>query len=56
MRVEQEHLPARQHQTVHAGIGMNAGAFADDLVHVVKVHGRGAPGAADQAVDIALVK
>ena len=56
MRVKQEHLSARQHQTIHAGIGMNAGALTDDLVQVVEMKGRGAPGAADQAIGIALVQ
>ena len=62
--VDQEHLPPRQHQAVHARIDLHvlrraraaAGAFADHLVDVVQVLRRGAPGAAQQPVDLALVQ
>ena len=64
MRVHHEHLPPRQQQAVHAGVdghvlrGARAAALAraDDLVDVLQVVGRGAPGAAQQAVDMALLQ
>jgi hypothetical protein len=54
--VHQEHLAVGQQQAVHAGVGGGAGALADHLVDVVQVHGGVVPGAADQAVDLALVQ
>ena len=62
--VHQEHLTARQHQAVHAGIdryvlrGGQAAALAtaDHLVDVVQVLLRGAPCTAQHAVDKTLVQ
>jgi hypothetical protein len=56
VRVHQEDLAAGQHQAVHAGVGVHAGALADHLVDVVQVDVGGAPGAADHAVHVALVQ
>jgi len=56
MGVYDEDLAPGQHQRVHRGVAMCARTLADHLVDVVQVHRVGAPGAADQAVDIALAQ
>ncbi len=56
MGIDHEDLAARQHQRVHGGVTMGTVAQADHLVDVVQVQRVGAPGAADQAVDLALVQ
>ena len=54
--VHQEHLAVGQHQPVHAGEVLHPRAPADDRLDVGQVHRGGAPGAADHAVDLALVQ
>ena len=56
MGVHQEHLAAREHQPVHAGVGQDALATADHLVDVLQVHGGIAPGADDHPVNFVLVQ
>ena len=64
MGVDQKNLASGQQQAVHARIGVDLGcigasstlALANHLVYVMQMQSCGAPGSANQAVDIAFVQ
>ena len=56
MGIDQKNLAVRQHQPVHASVGANARAFANDLIQIIEMVRGGTPGAADQAIHIAFVQ
>ena len=56
MGINQKHLSTWQEQSVHAGIGVDTFAFADHLIKVLKMVGGRAPGATNQAINIAFLQ
>ena len=56
MGVDQKYLSVGQQEGVHTGIGVDTRTLADDLVDVLQMQARGAPGAANQPVNLPLVQ